>query len=322
MKTTGSPQNSVEERAEKALEAFAAITGGAPSYAAAMPPVASPSYHAVESHTFTVAPSAKEATFFLRLGVEEVADLVDGNVAFAAARQLHGLGISPAPLGYDAATGSILSARLANGWRAARIDDLMQPDTVARLIAMQKTIAAGAAFGRQWSVFDGIDQLWAILLASSGTDLPGEAEWMFSWMEPIREAIAAAGIDMWPAHGDPHSSNVMLGPKGELQLVDFDMAAEMDPYYQLGVQMNELYQFESQMKPLLEMHDGRFIEKAFNRCRVYAAADDLYWALRSLVLELRSPPKGVEFLKYAGWRFLRCRMMLGHPDFEARLRLL
>ena len=86
--------------------------------------------------------------------------------------------------------------------------------------------------------------------------------------------------------------------------------------------MNELYQFESQMKPLLEMHDGRFSEKAFSRCRLYAAADDLYWALRSLLQDVRSPIQGLEFLKYASWRFLRCRMLLGHPGFEERLRSL
>lgn len=321
MKPAGSPENPMEERAERALLAFAAVIGDTPYYAAAMPAVASPSYHAVESRSFDVAPSGSEATYLLRLGVDEVADLTDNEVALAAATQFHRLGLSPAPLGYDAATGSTLSGRLGDGWRAAKIDDLMQADTAARLVGMQKTIAAGAAFGRQWTVFEGIDQLWAIL-ASGGASLPGDAEWMLSSMQPIREAIAATGVDLRPAHGDPHSSNVMLGPNNALQLVDFDMAADIDPYYQLGVQMNELYQFESQMKPLLEMHDGGFSEKTFNRCRVYAAADDLYWALRSLVLELRSPPKGIEFLKYAGWRFLRCRMMLCHPDFEARLRAL
>lgn len=321
MKTTGSPENAMEERAEKALLTFAALIGEAPSYAPAQPAIASPSYHAVESHSFTVVPSGGEATYFLRLGANEVADLVDGETAFAAAQDLHRHGLSPEPLGYDKVTGSTISARLGETWRSAKIDDLMQPDTAARLVAMQKTIAAGNTFGRTWSVFDGIDQLWSVVTASN-TDLPGDAEWMLASMAPTREALAAAGIDLRPAHGDPHSSNVMLGPDAVMQLVDFDMAADMDPYYQLGVQMNELYQFENQMKPLLEMHDGAFSESNFNRCRIYAAADDLYWALRSLVLELRSPPKGVEYLKYAGWRFLRCRMALGHPDFEARLRTL
>ncbi len=184
---------------------------------------------------------------------------------------------------------------------------------------MQKLVAAGKPFGRPWSVFDGIDALWS-RLAETNADLPADADWMLASLLPVREAIAATGTDLRPAHGDPHSSNVMLGPNAELRLVDFDMAADMDPYYQLGVQMNELYQFESQMKPLLEMHDGHFSEKTFNRCRLYAAADDFYWALRSMLVDMCSSSRGIEFLKYAGWRFLRCRMLLGRPGFEELVR--
>lgn len=321
MKIVGSPQNPLEKRAENALLAFSAVVGNRPAYTPSTTAVASPSYHAVESNGYAVAGDEGEAQYFLRLGADEVADLVDGEAAFAAATRFHELGFSPEPIAYDKKTRATLFSLLANGWRTARIDDLMQPARAARLIEMQTTIATGAPIGQRWSVFDGIDELWSIVSAGDG-GVPCDAEWMLSWMRPIREAVTAAGIDVKPAHGDPQTSNVMLGPDGSLKLVDFDMAADIDPYYQLGVLMNELYQFESQMKPLLEMHDGAFTEKAFSRCRVYAAADDLYWALRSLVLELRSPPKGVEFLKHAGWRFLRCRMLLGHPDFEARLRTL
>jgi thiamine kinase-like enzyme len=170
-------------------------------------------------------------------------------------------------------------------------------------------------------VFEGIDQLWGLLQAANAT-LPEDAGWLRRAMAPIREAIAAAGVDLRPAHGDPHSSNVMIGPNGALQLVDFDMAGDIDPYYQLGVQMNELFQFESQMKPLLEMHDGHVSDRAFNRCRLYAAADDLYWALRGSLMETRSPRRSVEFLKYAQWRFLRCRMLVGCPGFEELIRSL
>lgn len=319
MKTPGAPENPMESRAEEALKRFPAIDIGTVSYRPAVPAVASPSYHAVESVTFDVAPRGDEPAFFLKLGIEEVAALVDSGVAFEAAKRLHGLGLSPKPVGHTPDIRATLFDRLGEGWRAAKIDDLMHEAQVTRLVAMQKTIAAGAPLGRPWSVFEGIDLLWP-LITDTDAGLPGDAEWMFTSMEPIREAISAAGVDLKPAHGDPHSSNVMLGPDGAMMLVDFDMAGDIDPYYQLGIQMNELYQFESQMKPLLEMHDGRFTEKAFNRCRLYAAADDFYWALRSLLLEARSPRRGIEFLKYAGWRFLRCRMLLGRPGFEELVR--
>ncbi len=260
-------------------------------------------------------------TLFLRLGAAEVMELVDHGIALAAASRVAQLGLAPKVIGSDASERAVLFNRLDEGWKVAKIDDLIGRDSVARLIAMQKAIAAGDALGKTWSVFDGIEAVWS-LLPKTGTPLPGDTDWMLGWTRRMRAAIEAAGVDHRPAHGDPHSSNVMLGPNGQLALVDFDMAGDIDPYYQLGAQMNELYQFESQMKPMLEMHDGRYDESVFSRCRIYAAADDFYWALRSLLLAARSQLQGVEFLKYAAWRFLRCRMLLGQPGFEERLRSL
>jgi Phosphotransferase enzyme family len=321
MKRLGNPDTAREAQAEQALKSFTCIDAATATYAVASPAVASPSYQAVESVSYVVAVDGGIPSFFLRLAADEVAELVDGKTALLAARRLHASGLSPEPVAHAPAERATLFAYLGPSWRTAKIDDLMTEASVSRLIAMQKQIAAGEAFGRPWSVFAGIDHLWS-LVSTSGVALPDDADWMLSWMAPIRQAIDAAGVDLKPAHGDPHSSNVMLGPDGAMMLVDFDMAGDIDPYYQLGVQMNELHQFERQMKPLLELHDGYFDERAFNRCRLYAAADDLYWALRSLLQNARSSSLGVEFLKYACWRFLRCRMLLGHPGFEERLRVL
>jgi thiamine kinase-like enzyme len=321
MKQIGTPETAIEARAEQALRSVSCIDAMTATYAVAVPAVASPSYQAVESVSYAVVADGGAPSYFLRLAADEVAELVDGKAAFLAAQRLHALGLSPEPVAHAPAERAVLFACLGPTWRTAKIDDLMNEAAAIRLIAMQKQIAAGEAFGRPWSVFDGIDQLWK-LVSATGVAVPGDAEWMLSWMNPIREAIGATGVDLKPAHGDPHSSNVMLGPDGAMMLVDFDMAGDIDPYYQLGVQMNELYQFERQMKPLLEMHDGGVNQRTFNRCRLYAAADDLYWALRSLLQNARSSSLGVEFLKYACWRFLRCRMLLGHPGFEERLRVL
>lgn len=322
MKAPGSIENDYEARAEALLLAAPELVDPEKcTYRPAVAPVASPSYHAVESVSFDVAPDGGKATLFLRIGVDEMSELVDPAVALAAARRFGDHDLSPKVLRAEAETNVILFERLAEPWRAAKIDDLMLPDMAVRLVGIQKAVAAGEPFGRAWSVFDGIDRL-ACLAQRDGAPLPDDFDWMLAWMDIMRAAITASGVDFRPAHGDPHSSDVMIGPERAMRLVDFDMAGDMDPYYSLGVLMNELYQFEAQMKLLLEAHDGSAGLKAFSRCRLYAAADDLYWALRSLILEMRSPRRSVEFLKYAGWRFLRCRMQLGHPDFEGKLRTL
>ena len=319
MKNLGTPQNAAEVRAEAAIAVFAGPDAANALYRPALPPVASPSYHAVESDSFEVTTDGGRTRMFLRLGADEVADLVADDTAFAAAERLAALVFSPTPMGRIASHRAVFFPLLGKPWRAAKIDDLMQDEPVARLIAMQKAIASGSPFGRPWSVFDGIEELSEVLQALNA-DLPEDAGWLLRTLAPIRDALTAAGVDLLPAHGDPHSSNVMIGPNGELQLVDFDMAADVDPYYQLGAQMNELFQFETQMRPLLEMHDGHVSDKAFNRCRLYAAADDFYWALRSSLMEIRSPRRSVEFLKYAQWRFLRCRMLVMRPGFEELIR--
>ena len=58
------------------------------------------------------------------------------------------------------------------------------------------------------------------------------------------------------------------------------------------------------------------------RCRLYAVADDLAWGVWGLVMDATSSRCHFEFLKYANWRLLRCRMALRHPGFEERLRTL
>nr|WP_284210228.1 phosphotransferase [Methylorubrum aminovorans] len=155
-----------------------------------------------------------------------------------------------------------------------------------------------------------------------GDALPPDAWFLFDWAEAIEAALAAAGTDTRPAHADPHASNLLFGPGGALQLVDFDMACDTDPHYQLGAFLNEACPFETPMKAGIEMAEGAFRPEVFNRARAYAAADDLHWALRALAMDRLSPRRGLEFRKFAAWRFLRCRMRVGGPGFEETLRAL
>lgn len=319
MKPLGTAADPAEVRAEAVLSAVPGLDLAGVAYGPAVAGVASPSFHAVESVSFAVAATGDRAEAFLKLTVPQVAPLVDLETAFRAAGALNVMGFAPEPLHLDAERGGILFAHLGTGYQPAKIDDLIAPDRVAALVEIHRAIAGGLPFGRPWTVFRGIRQLKA-MLAALGRRLPADADWLFAVTDMIEAAIEAAGYDLRPAHADPHSSNVMIGPDGRLMLVDFDMAADVDPYYQLGTEMNELYQFDSDMRPLLEIHDGACSDGAFARCRLYAAADDLYWALRSLIHEELTPLRSLEFLKYAEWRFLRCRMLMGRPGLDALIR--
>jgi thiamine kinase-like enzyme len=129
-------------------------------------------------------------------------------------------------------------------------------------------------------------------------------------------------MDTTPCHADGVSSNVMIAQSGSVQLVDFDQACNTDPFYDIGIVLNEAFQFEADMRPVLEMFEGTYRETAMNRCRLYGIADDLMWGIWGTLMDAVSPRAGVEFLKYAQWRLLRCRMALHNPGFEGMLRRL
>ncbi|HEV2545131.1 MAG TPA: phosphotransferase [Methylobacterium sp.] len=326
MKALGVPEDASERLAEAALgQAFSArpeLRGKVPHYAVAVPGLASPSYHGVESTTYRVAESAgAEPRLFLKVSEPCAATLLDPAAAFRAAQKIAALGLAPEPLHVAADQGAILFRGLGPDWRPATLDTLQRPDSMATVIEAFRCIGAGEAFGRPWSVFAAIRHLRS-LLGEDSDALPPDAWFLFDWAEAIEAALAAAGTDTRPAHADPHASNLLFGPGGALRLVDFDMACDTDPHYQLGAFLNEACPFETPMKAGIEMAEGSFRPDVFNRARAYAAADDLHWALRALAMDRLSPRRGLEFRKYAAWRFLRCRMRVGRPGFEETLRAL
>lgn len=76
------------------------------------------------------------------------------------------------------------------------------------------------------------------------------------------------------------------------------------------------------MLPAIEHWCSRADPAILNRCVAYGVADDLIWALWGALAAQESPREHVEFRKYSEWRFLRCRMAVGDPRFEERLRRL
>lgn len=315
------PAETPELLAEAALQKMSGFEGRFVRCSPAVPGLASPSYHGVESSTYAVAVDDEAPDYFLKVTTCEIRWLIDLPAAFDAAAKIAALDLGPQPLALIEAEGATLFRHLGADWRVARIDDLRLPDRMADVIAAHRRIAQGPDFVRTWTVFDGIAELWAHI-GPTDPVLPPDAWYLKDQVDFARDAIIAAGFDSRPAHADPHASNILFGPNDTLRLVDFDMAANVDPYYQLGALLNEAYVFDSEMKPAIEMFEGRFRDAALHRCLAYAAADDFYWGLRSLLLDRVAPRRSLEFRKYAGWRFLRCRMRVSRPGFEELLRSL
>ncbi|RWP16802.1 aminoglycoside phosphotransferase family protein [Mesorhizobium sp.] len=318
MKTLGEASTPAEVRAEAALTAVAAWTGRQIGFTSATLGIASPSHRGVDSEAWLVAVDQPSPAYFLKIVNSDQKAFVDLEAVFEAASIAAGLGCTPTPRHLARDADAIVFDLLPPGWKTARMDDLRRADVMERVIALKKAIHGARPFTLSWTVFDRIRVLDNACQAAD-VDHPDDLWWMLDGVGEIERAITAAGYDVRPSHADGLASNVMISQDGAVQLVDFDEARNVDPLYEIGILLNEAFPFEEEMRPALEVFEGSFRQASLDRCRAYAAADDLMWGLWGMLMNSTSPRGDIEFLKYAQWRLLRCRMALRHPDFELKL---
>lgn len=317
MKAPGSASTDSERAAEFALGSIEAWRHRTIGYERAAMPVMSPVHRAVASDCWRVTLD-DDTVFFMKVINRDLIEPVDVAAAYRAAGAAADRSLTPAPRFLIESAGSAVFDLLDSGWETARLDDLSRPDVLAKLLEAKRTIHTLALFERDTNVFDRIDRL-AHEADQRRVPLPADVLPLIAIASRMGRAIQASGMDRCPCHADGTASNVMLHEDGRLRLVDFDEAANTDPLFDFAVTLNEILSFESEWPGALEMAQGRVTEGALNRCRLYAFADDLRWSLWGLLMDAGSPRRSIEFLKYAQWRLLRCRMALGRMDLDEML---
>jgi hypothetical protein len=303
--------------AEAAIAVVPGWAGRAVSYREVTAPVMSPMHRNVDSLGFVVEVDA--SSYFLKIAHPDVRAQILTERVFAAAHRAGTLGLAPMPLDCLPAHHAIVFERLDESWHPARIDDIRRPTVMEGAITAKAALHTQPRIGWAWSVFDGIRDVAARVATASSIE-PALFNWMIAAADDIEAAFKAAGTDVATCHADGLACNVMVGPNDTVRLIDFDQACDTDPLYDIGILLNEAYAFPEEMAPALEMYEGRVRPATLNRCRLYGIADDLYWAMCSSSTAATTSRPGIEFLKYAQWRLLRCRMALQDADFESMLR--
>ena len=313
MKPLGEAANEVERMAEEALSSIDDWRGREVLYEPAAVSVVSPIHRGVEGACFNL--SLDGEALFLKVRYPDMAAFFDDQAVAANCGRAAEAGVSPQIRFSDPGRGLLVFERLGPDWTWGKVDDFADPALLEAVVGAKKRLHDGPGFMQSQSVFDLIERHWAMASHEQVT-LPADVPDLLERVRGFGEAVAASGIDPRPCHGDGVASNIMIGPAGEVRLVDFDMAANSDPYFDLGSLMVELFQFDEDARQVLEIYDGRFDESLYSRCRLYGIADDLMWALWGFICFKISPRKAVEFTKYAEWRLLRCRWQLGDPHCD------
>ncbi|HEY9216369.1 MAG TPA: phosphotransferase [Ancylobacter sp.] len=318
MKSLGEANTDFERRAEAAIWRIPEFADHAVRYGLAAAPVASPVHRATASDCVRIE-RGKEPPVFLKVLQPDAAFHLDYAQVAKAARVAATRGVAP-PLLIDQAAGGILGFEMLGAdWRHATMGDLSREGGIDPVLAAKKRLHDGPPIGWRFDVFDRIDILLA-LSRQATAPLPDDLGFLHRNTRLARAAIEAAGYDLRLCHNDGVASNVMLGPQGAVLLVDFDLAGDNDPWFDVGVLLNEVFQFTTDKRAAIERLAGRFDERLLNRCELYAAADDLMWGLWGCLMGATSPRNGIEFFKYGQWRLLRCRLAMLAPAFEEHLR--
>ena len=320
MKTPGNPANPVEERLEEAILASEALTRAPATYEVATSPVASPIRRAVEHDCARVCVDGTE--YFLSRRTEDAADFVDLPGSAHAARQAAAAGVAPAVIEELAGVDSVVYDHLPDGVRWARNDDLAQVDVLARVIAAKKLLHKGPSMGRRRSVFGEIESFAQLAARDLPPHMvPRSTLWLRDCAAQCDAALQASGVEIVPAHGDGVSSNVMVSDDGsQVWLVDYDVAADMDPFLDFGSLLVESCRSDADWRTGVELALGTADEAGHARCRLYGFGDDLRWGLWGVVMGHLSGRPGIEFYKYGQWRLLRAHYTASDRRFESWLR--
>lgn len=287
----------------------------------APPTMASPSWWGADSvRCRLVGGGDGRADRFVKTTADHARRYVDVESAFGFALAAGAAGVGPLVLEADVASGTLTMTDLTSTHRTASLADFADAFALERVAAARSAVhGLEAAHLRTASVFDDIRALVAGA-GDAGAALPADLTWMLRFAKDAEQAISAEGVDLLPCHGDGNVSNTMVSERtGEVVLIDWDVAAVMDPLQDIGAVLAELRASDLDARELFELMWGRWDGALFDRARLYGIADAVRWGLIGAFADALAPGSQ-EYSKFSDWQFFRARMWLRERHVDDRLR--
>ena len=262
-------------------------------------------------------------TYFMKIyGIGSDA-FVNRDQSIAAARQAHELGISPEVLHYDPSTGVEIVEFLMEH-RASTNADFSRRDFLDTAIDLYARFHAGAPLESTKDIFEMVDEHFEQgdkLGAIRPTDFP----WLKRQYQKAKDAFLASGLDVVPCHSDPMPGNFMVQLKDDritdMQLVDFEFAANNERAYEIAVFLAEVFVDEQTSIELIERYYGEARPEIVARIWVARAVADMKWGSWA-VQQRKLSGWDFDYQKYGIWKYARARMLFNDPRWDNWLRML
>lgn len=280
--------------------------------------LASPAWRGVEGDIWRAKTS--ENSIILKHYHADTHFYVDQIAAIAAASEAGRLGAGPKTLGSSDKEGIVAFVDLDRPWVAGGLHHVLDQSIRSNVIVQKKLFQNGASLHKSVSIFDEIEALYDITINS---DIATHND-IIPFVDFIREAqkkISSLGMDKVPCHRDGNTANLMIHADKSVKLIDFDLAANCDPFEDIGAYLVEFFESDLDARSGFEEWYGTYNEGLFQRSMLYGFADDMRWGLIGSIMGAQSFRTSLEFTKYAAWRFLRLQAHVKRSDAYDRIRL-
>ena len=248
-------------------------------------------------------------------GTEAYIDRGHERIAAAEAARV---GVSPALLHFDAATGVMVTRFVAGAVTMTPAGFRSRPGAPARAArVLARLHRSGAVFPARFDLFAVMDG-YRRLLAPRGARLPAGFDDALDEAALVRAALDARPALRVACHCDPLCENFLdLG--GHMLVVDWEYSGMNDPMWDLGDLSVEAGFDDGQDAAMLQAYfDGDPRPADHGRMVIYKAMSDLLWTLWGLIQHADGNP-AEDFAAYAAARFARCRALMAGPDFARHL---
>jgi thiamine kinase-like enzyme len=279
--------------------------------------LASPAWRGVEGEMWRASNSGKSV--IVKHYHPDIGAYVDIASAIEAARAASDTGVGPRVLFSDANLAVLVMEDLAEPWRAGGLHHAVDQSVRSNVIAAKKTFQTGQLLPRSTDIFEEIAVMYDYVEVQ-GIRTHRDVAVFKDFLDEARAKIGSLGRDSRPCHRDGNTANLMVHPDRSIKLIDFDLAANCDPFEDVGCYLAEFFENDTDARNGFEEWLGYFHEGEFQRARLYGLADDMRWGLIGSIMAATSPRSHLEFGKYASWRFLRLEMQAKRSGANDRIR--
>lgn len=313
------PNDDNKKREDVALGKAERILGAKPTvFESPLTVLASPAWRGVEGDVWRA--GADGNSIILKHYHPDTEFYVDAKAAGEAARHAGLLGVGPDVLENAPDDRLVVFSDLSPPWRAGGLHDARNLAVRLNVVENKKAYQRGARLEKEVGVFEEIEAFYAIA-GSANIATHKDIHTFLAFFRDAEAKIESLGRDLAPCHRDGNSANIMVGPDDAVRLIDFDLAANCDPFEDVGCHLIEFFESDADARGGFEEWYGSFDEGLFQRSMLYGLADDMRWGLIASILAARSPRRSLEFSKYAAWRFLRLEARAKRSEANNRIRM-